>query len=433
MKIQFNRLLLPCLLIVSAVGFWYAGARTADDAGDKTPLTWLVRLGPLKASYETLAASFQQENPDIALRLIWVPAGQYQTKFKTLAAAGLAPDVFNTGDVWVAYMLPFLLDLTDLVARDRDEIDLDDFFPEVVAAMQHKERYYFLATHLNVSLLYYNKTLFDEMNIAYPTADWTWEDYVKVGAALTWVRQDGTKIWGSDMLTGWWGEWLIFVRQAGGRMFNDDCSRCLLDTPEAIRGVQFYYDKVYKSGMSPRPGYGPATRFASGMMAMVWGGHMNYWRTYNQIEDLQWDIQILPRGPVTRKGGEIAVGAYGINKQSRHPEAAWRLVKHLATPEAVAEEAKFGGFPTRKSVADELLLGPGRNARPATVQAVYAQLPHAHPIPRSPNYIELAIEVIQPEMDRMLQGELTPEQACRRAAAAANRFIDVLGSRRRDL
>ena len=143
MKIQFNRLLLPCLLIVSAVGFWYAGARTADDAGDKTPLTWLVSLGPLKASYETLAASFQQENPDIALRLIWVPAGQYQTKFKTLAAAGLAPDVFNTGDVWVAYMLPFLLDLTDLVARDRDEIDLDDFFPEVVAAMQHKERYYF--------------------------------------------------------------------------------------------------------------------------------------------------------------------------------------------------------------------------------------------------------------------------------------------------
>ena len=55
---------------------------------------------------------------------------------------------------------------------------------------------------------------------------------------------------------------MIFVRQAGGRMFNGDCSRCLLDAPEAIQGVQFYYDKVFKHGMSPRPGYGPATRFA---------------------------------------------------------------------------------------------------------------------------------------------------------------------------
>lgn len=412
-------------------GFWYAGAGARDDAGDGSGISWLVPISYMKPSYEKLAESFREAHPDIPLRVMWVPGNEYQMKFKTLAAAGDAPDVFYTGDVWVAYMLPFLRPITDFVERDREEIDLDDFYPEVLTAIQHQGDYYFLPVHINVSLLYYNKKLFDEAGLAYPTRDWTWDDLVHAGQRIRRTLPDGTQIWGCDMDPGWWGEWLMYVRQSGGRMFDEDLTRCLLDTPEAIRGVQFYYDKVLKYDISPRPGYGPTTRFASGRMGLVCGGHTTFWRIYNQVPDLEWDIEILPLGPVRRNGGEIAVGAYAISKDSRHPEEAWSLVKHLASTEGVAAECRAGGVPTRRSVAEELMLGPNRNQQPRNVQAAFDQMPYAMPIPRSPDYIEIAIEVIQPEIDRMLQGEQTPEEACRRAAVAANRFIETLGRRDR--
>ena len=422
----------PLLFIaVSAAGFWYAGARSLEPGAGRVEVSWLIPVNDMKSSYEELAAGFRERHPGIDLRMIWVPGNQYQTKFKTLAAAGDAPDVFYTGDVWVAYMLPFLRDMTFYFERDREEIDLDDFFPEVIAAMQHKGRFYFLAVHINVSMLYYNRKLFDEAGVSYPTPDWTWDDFFRAGEAISRVREDGARIWGSDISTSWWGEWLIYVRQAGGSMFNEDMTRCLLDSPEAIRGVQFYHDKV-TSGISPRPGYGPVTRFASGRMGLVYGGHTTFWRIYNRAEDLDWDVALLPKGPVRRHGGEIAVGAFAVTKDCRHPEAAWELVKHLASREGVIAEVRAGGLPSRRSVARELMLGPDRlNDRPPSVEWAFEQIKYSMTIPRSPDYIEIAIEVIQPEIDRMLQGELTPEQACRRAAEAANRFIETLGRRDR--
>ena len=415
--------------VACVAGFWYAGAGSRGYDGDGPAISWLVPITYMKPSYEKLAATFREANPDIPLRVMWVPGNEYQMKFKTLAAAGDAPDVFYTGDVWVAYMLPFLRPITDFVERDQEEIDLYDFYPEVRRAIQHQGDYYFLPVHINVSLLYYNKTLFDEAGLSYPTRDWTWDDLIHAGKRIRRQLPDGTNIWGCDIDSGWWGEWLMYVRQAGGRMFDESLTQCLLDTPEAIRGVQFYYDKVLKYDISPRPGYGPTTRFASGRMGLVSGGHTTFWRIYNKVEDLDWDIELLPRGPVRRDGGEIAVGAYAISKDSRYPEEAWRLVKHLASKEGVAAESRAGGVPSRRSVAQELMLGPNRNERPKNVQAVFDQMPYAMAIPRSPDYIEIAIEVIQPEIDRMLQGDLTPEQACRRATMAANRFIETLGRR----
>ena len=427
MQTLLHRSIAVLFALTVVAGFWHAAGGSREDFDKEQGTTWLVPITYMKPAYERLAETFRQTHPDIPLRVIWVPGNEYQMKFKTLAAAGDAPDVLYTGDVWVAYMLPFLRPITDFVERDLEEIELEDFYPEVLKAIQHEGDYYFLPVHINVSLLYYNKKLFDEAGLTYPDRTWTWDDLVHAASRIRRTLPDGTEIWGCDMDPGWWGEWLMYVRQSGGRMFNEDLTRCLLDSPEAIRGVEFYRDKVLKYDISPRPGYGPTTRFASGRIGLVCGGHTTFWRIYNKVPDLEWDIEVLPLGPVRRNGGEIAVGAYAISKDSRNPELAWELVKHLASKEGVAAECRAGGVPTRRSVAEELMLGPDRNENPRNVQAAFDQMPYAMPIPRSPDYIEIAIEVIQPEIDRMLQGQQTPEEACRRATEAANRFIETLG------
>ena len=156
---------------------------------------------------------------------------------------------------------------------------------------------------------------------------------------------------------------------------------------------------------------------------MVVGGHTNYWLNYNQVTGLDWDVQLLPAGPAGRKGGELAIAGYSISRESRHPEEAWVLAKFLTRPEAVAAVVQHGHLSVRRSVADAVMHAPGARANPHNLAAAYGQFAFGEPIPHHPNYIEIMFQVVQPEIDRMLLGELTPEQAGRRAAAAVNAFL----------
>ncbi len=402
----------------------------AEDGKGKIKVTWMVAVNWLRPATEKLVAEFEKRNPDIKVELIWVPQMHYQTKMKTLAAAGQCPDLIYTGDVWVAYMLPFLTDLTDLVERDAKEIDLDDFYPQVLEACRHDGRYYFLSNGMTISMLYYNRKIFDEAGVKYPTTEWTWEDFISAGQKLTKKGPDGkVDIWGCDSVTGWWGEWLIYVRQSGGALFNKELTKCLIDSPESVRGLKMYYDKIYKYKFSPGPGRGPSNGFAGGQMAMLYGGHVNSWKNYNAL-GLDWDVQILPKGPAGRKGGEIAMDAYGISKTCKQKEAAWKLLKFLAAKENISEVVKRGALSVRKSVAEELLLSKSHTDRPHNIAAVYEAIKYAEPIPRSPDIIEISIDIIQPEIDRMILGDLTPEEAAKRATESANRFIKVVGRRK---
>jgi multiple sugar transport system substrate-binding protein len=140
--------------------------------------------------------------------------------------------------------------------------------------------------------------LFERAGVAYPTDQWTWDDYLAAGKRIMELPDAGRGgVWGGDVETGWWGEWLIFVRQAGGTLFNDDMTRCVLDSPEAIAGLTMYNDRIFKHGFAPAPGYGPDNQFASGKVGMWYGGHTEKWKTYNAIPGLDWDVQVLPDRP----------------------------------------------------------------------------------------------------------------------------------------
>lgn len=415
-------------LALLVLAFRYAGRQPpAGEQYGAMPLTWLVPISSRKSACEAMAAEFRKRHPEINLRLIWVPPAQYAIKFKTLAAAGQPPDVFDTGDVWVAYMLPFLLDLTPWVERDAAEIGLDDFYPAVLEATLYDGRYYFLPHSMTVSLLYYNKDAFDRAGLAYPSDQWTWDDFARAGRAMT-VRDAAGQVtqWGCTSVDGWWGEWLIYVRQAGGQPFSGDGRHCLLDSPEAILGLGFFHEKVYRNGFAPAPGQGFPGGFAGQRYAMVLGGHVGDWRTFNAVTNLNWDVQVLPVGPAGRAGGEMALGAYGISRRCRHPEAAWTLLKFLVSHDTIEKEARAGALSVRRSVADRILFAPGRRMAPHNMDAVYAQLQDARPIPRLPNFIEVALNVIQPEIDLMMQDRQTPERAARCAAMAANAFLETL-------
>lgn len=435
LKVKFTRpLLQTCGIVIIAISAIAAFALShgAHNDNHKTTLTWMLSNDAVnKPMLEELVRIFEQAHPAIRVDIMWVAGGQYHTKLKTLSAAGQAPDVFWCSDVFAPYMLSSLADITSYVEGDSAEMELADFYPQLIEGCRHQGRYYYMPRYFTVDLLYYNKNLFDKAGLPYPTRQWTWDDYIKAAKTLTLKDASGKVTqWGSNIAGGWWGEWGIFVEQAGGTFFTPDLARCTLDTPEAVKGLTFYRDKIYRYKVSPPPGYGPIPpEFASGIVAMDYGGHAALWVVYRKIEGLHWDIQVLPRGPKAQ-GGEYAIDAMGIAKTSRHKDEAWEFLKFLVSKESIRRHAQQGYLPVRKSIAKETVLAgkPGERPQdPQHTEIVYEALELGRTLPRQPDFVEIMLKVIQPEIDLMLLDKQTPAMTARRASEAVNTFIPTLG------
>jgi multiple sugar transport system substrate-binding protein len=406
---------------------------SAAHADHQVTITWLISTdSQIRPQTEAIIADFERVNPDIHILLRWTPEPQYQTKLKTLIAAGQPPDLFWCGDVWIAYLQPFMYDLTPFVQRDAAEYQLNDIYPALRRACQWSGRWYYLPRFFNVSLLYYNKGLFDAAHEPYPTANWTWADYIAAGQRLTRRDSNGVVLtWGSTIVTGWWGEWYIFVQQAGGQMFNPQLTSCELNTPRAIAGMTLYADKIFRYKMSPAPGYGPSNgdasrAFACGKYAMEFGGHTGNWPIFDAMPGLEWDIQLLPKGPSGHVGGEVAVDAVGISKQCPHPEEAWRFLKFLTNEASVRRYVSTGLLSIRQSVAEESFRKVSPSYHPQHLRTAYDALASSEPLPQSRDFIEIALEIIQPEVDRMLSERVPVPVACQRATEAADAFLRTI-------
>lgn len=370
---------------------------------------------------EGLIRHFEVLHPDIAIEVRAVPGNQYQAKIKTLVAAGEPPDVFVCGDVTFPYLRPFVADLSDLCRRDAKDIDFGDYYPAVKNAFTVDGHVYFLPQAFNVSLLYYNKRLFRQSQEPLPSSDWTWESYALAGRRLTKRNPDGRVVsWGSTITTGWWGEWLTFVHGAGGDFFNRAGTSCTLDSREALQGLNFYRDKIYKNGFAPPPGDGAASGFRSNTFAMEFGGHTGNWKSYRQIPDLDWDIEALPKGPSGRRGGELSLSAMGVAKKSKVREASWQFIKFMSSKEAIEAFARFGYPAVRRSVAAMPFY---TLQAPINKVALVRAMESAEPDPNTPDFMEIALDLVQPEIDEMLSDGLTPQAAAHRATQSADAFL----------
>jgi multiple sugar transport system substrate-binding protein len=398
------------------------------EAGIQDPRRQVVFLYPIaedRPLTEKLIATFEAKHPDIHIEVRAVPGNQYQAKIKTLVAAGEPPDVFVCGDVTFPYLRPFVADLSDFCRRDAKEIGFDDYFPAVRRAFTTDGHIYFLPQAFNVSLLYYNKALFRAANQPFPTADWTWDDYIRAAQRLTKRGPDGqVSVWGSTVTTGWWGEWLTLVHGAGGDFFDPAGDACTLDTPAALEGLSFYRDTIYKYDFAPPPGDGASTGFRSNTFAMEFGGHTGNWQSYRKIPDLDWDVEALPKGPSGRRGGEISLTALGVAKKSKDQDAAWQFVKFMSSRDTIEAFARFGYPAVRKSVA---ALPFYADQPPLNKPALARAMESAEPDPNSADFMEIALDLVQPEIDEMLSENVPTAQAAGKATRAADSFLKAEG------
>ncbi len=373
-----------------------------------------------KTIFNQFIARFEEKFPDIEINALY---GKDQN---ALIAANQAPDLLKTGDLYVVSQKDLFADLTAYIERDKAAFKPEDFYPNAYNSLNVDGKQLALPSFFNVGLLYYNKTLFDESGIAYPTADWTQEDFISAAQALTKMEGDKVVQWGSSTVLGWWGEWLIHVRQAGGDWMVD--GKCALDTPEAIAGLDFFFQRTTKGQykFAPSPTDDALGGFAGGKTAMEYGGHTGLWVSYNAISGFNWDIAVLPKGLKTNVGAEFAVDAYGMYKESKNPDATWEFLKFWTGTEGAELMSDMGRPAARMSVAETVKAIPmEERANPKSIEALFDAVATGLTLPTDPNFINCTQQVVQPYIDKMLEGKLTAAEAATEATIKANEYLEA--------
>jgi multiple sugar transport system substrate-binding protein len=328
----------------------------ATTAQAQTDITYLLWGSPQEGEvWNQIAATFEAAHPDINVTVEVADWDSYWEKLRVQIAGGTPPDIFAMD----APLYPdwqsrgVLLNLQPYL--DKEPALLDGVYPITLSAYQTADGLYGLPRDFQTIVLYYNKDMFDAAGQAYPTEDWTWEDFRAAAKALT-LDKDGD---GATDQWGFWAEaldpepfWGAVIWSYGGDIVDVAGGKTLISSPEAMAGFQFIADMWLTDKSMPTEQqlaqYG-WDGFLSGIAAMGVSGHWSV-PEYSQVA-FKWDIAPLPKGPAGRATGVNSAG-FVIAKDSPNPDAAWEFVKFAFGDAGQAELAKIGlAIPVRESVA----------------------------------------------------------------------------------
>ncbi|MFD5319130.1 ABC transporter substrate-binding protein [Streptomyces sp. NPDC127098] len=345
--------------VLAAVALAACGVPGGGGDGRRTVTYWLWDANQQPA-YQECADDFEAANPGYEIRIEQRGWDDYWTALALGFVAEAAPDVFTDHlsryPEWVSRGL--LLPLDPYVARDG--LDLGRYEEGLAELWVGQDgRRYGLPKDWDTVALFYDREMLaeagvDEAELAglswNPDDGGTFEDLI---ARLTVDRNgvrgdepgfdpDDVAVYGLwlEMNGGWaYGQtqWSMYAAANGwlatdvnpwGERFNFD-DPALLETVDWWRGL---IDKGYMPSLAEQEGVQSSDQLAAGNTAMATNGS---WMigTFHGYEGLDVGMAPTPKGPTGERASMFNGLADSIHAGTEDPEAAWRWVAHLASPE----------------------------------------------------------------------------------------------------
>lgn len=300
-----------------------------------------------------LAKAFMEAHPNVHVKVLIVPATNYNEKVQTMIAGGKAPDIFTSGDVQIPNIVAkkFALDLKPYVKRDN--YSLADFYPQVIQGLTYNGQLVGLTDNWDTQVMYYNEDLFKSAGVEPPTSDWTWDDFTAAAQKLT-SGSGSSKVYGA-VFDNWFAPYYDQMWSYGGEPYPDNGKSCGYDSPASQSAFESIVS-LYKSGSSPTPSQfasqGAEQLFLSGKVGMMLGS--GRWAAYDMrdVKRFNWKVAPIPSGPEGR-ANFFHLAMFAVARGSKNPEAAWEFLKFMVSEQGI----KLGlsamqGIPARRSIAD---------------------------------------------------------------------------------
>jgi multiple sugar transport system substrate-binding protein len=371
---------------------------------------------------EALKEACEKANPDIEINYIKVPGQEYYTKLLTMVASGKVPDMAMLGNDWLApYASKGALEpLSRLISTKKFPIEA--IYPSVRECLKYKGKYYALPRDTTSNVLFYNKKLFDQAGLKYPTDNWKWADFLAAAKTLTKVDQSGKTVqWGFyfDTFADGWYHWLL---TNGTSFVNSKCNRSNMTSPQVIETLKFLESLISKYKAVPDIGQvkglaGEEGVFLSQKAAMYIGGVS---RAVNFAKDpnLSWDITPIPYNKV--KTSRVWTNLWVVPKGNRQLNTVWKVISFYAGPEGQKIAAKFNsGIPAFKSIAESPAF---LNSVPEHKKYFLVAFDNGKKFPSFPECNEF-LTIMTRELEPVWAGERSVEEAVRMIDTQTNKLF----------
>ncbi len=322
---------------------------TVAFAQEKKVLTvaaWDTTLGGYYAATEV---AFEAAYPDVDLQYVDLASQDYYIKASSMLAAGDTTDVFDIKELsdlqnWSTQ--GYVEGLESYIAAD--SYDLSHY-----AGMEKYYRFgedqalYALPFRSDFWVLFYNKTLFDNAGVAYPTNDMTWDTYADLARKMA-SGEGVDKIYGTHYHT--WlsavANWAVCdgVNTLADGEYSD--LKYFYDLNQALEeeGVCMEYTELKAANLHYRGA------FEAGNIAML---PMGYWLVATLIADksagnfsFDWSFVAVPHLEGVAAGSSFgSITGAAINKASDDKDLAWKFISWRASEEGAKAIAAVGTRP----------------------------------------------------------------------------------------
>lgn len=409
-----------------------------EEMADEGEITLRWRTRPDNQAeidvYQSVSDSIDASMDSVAL--VYEPGGSesssYQDVLKTELAAGTAPDVFWIPGTDIADFATrgLIMDLRDM-ASATDGYSDDAFYPGPMFHLTFNpetsntgETLWGLPRDVSTFALYLNLDLLAESGAPDPrelaaNGEWNWDSFVEVASAINALGDD---IFGYGQ-NAWWGPYGYWINAAGGSFFTEDRTGCGLNSAESLAGLEFEQRLYQEFNVAVPYGEDSEPPFLAGKVGMFQNGR---WATpgARASADFNWDVVELPDGPAGPSNW-LFWGAYVVNANTEHPEAAWELVQALTTAETQGQIAELGAnVPSR--VSQEALDAFLTFSPPANNQAFLNGLAN-NPATEGPLWAGSWPEfdaIMGPEVTAVLNGETSIDDFAASICDEANRTFN---------
>jgi multiple sugar transport system substrate-binding protein len=408
--------------------FFLAGCSPQPDDLGKTSVELVFKHGKIAgdpAEFRKLLRRFEEDNPGIIVRDETLPSStdeQHQFYVINLEGRSSDFDVISMDVVWVPEFAKagWLREVTHLFTEE----DRTDFFPGPMQAVTYNDKAYAIPWYIDAGLLYYRKDLLRKYGFSPPE---TWKELVGIAQHIM-EREKGLYgfIWQGKQYEGLVCNVLEYFWSNGGDVLRD--SRVVIDSEENRYALGFMRDLIVGYKVSPAL---VTTAIEEPTRHIFGNGKALFMRNWPYA----WNIFEKEDSPVRGKTGVASLPAFmpgmssstlggwqlGINRYSRHPDEAEKLVRFLTSHEAQKKLALAIGYkPSRKSLYED---GDLLREQPF-IAGLHDVFMAARPRPVTPYYMMIT-QVIQPEFSAALSGIKTPDEALKSAKRQIEHILKV--------
>jgi len=396
--------LLICLTLLAGCG---GGSKDVE-------IRYAYWAEPMTAYYETLKEEFEEANPNIKIILEPTAWGDYWTMMDTAITAGGAADVFHMNGPNIKKYADggVILSLDEYISGSN--LSMSNYPPAMNEMYTFNNTMYGIVMDYDTIGLFYNKDLFDQAGVSYPTNSWTWNDLVSAADAISALGddiygiaanlQDQQGFYNTSFAEGGW-----FVKSGATSDsfgFNDPGTRA---------GIQVWVD-LLEAGYSPtqlsleeNEGY---LQFMSGRLGMIFSGTWMASFYTDPVDSSVAGVLGVEELPLMSSGNRASVihgKANCIASDTEHPDEAWLWVELLGGDRAQSLLGEMGiAVPAHLSYSNLLFAAyPNLNMQ---IFATAAQN-YSYPYPSSLHRADWG-DIYWNELLRAYNLEISVDEAC---------------------